>query len=180
MNVVSVHCGHNFTMAITDKGVVYALGNNTYGQLGNNGSPGKSAVPVRVVVPDNLHVSLISCAHFHCLMVAGEEPRETSAKYGDVRSVAGVGGEGKSATVGDENGMVDGKRHYGNKSGLLDELGLADVRLRAVLERYNERKRKGNASTAEQSRELVIADILRLSSAPAVASGSSPSSSVSS
>lgn len=166
-------------MATTDKGVVYALGNNTYGQLGNNGSPGKSALPVRVIVPESLQVSLISCAHFHCVMVA-------EGAAGGAADNDGVGMTGNTfdaeAAVGFRAGedSTNDEDFGRNKSGMYDELAAADVRLREALERYSKRKSKSNAGTAEQSRELVIADILRLSSSPAATTGSSPSSSVSS
>lgn len=65
--IVDVKCGHNFTMVMTSNHEVYAWGNNTYGQLGNNGN-GKSDVPVKVIINSTSKVSHVSCAHFHCIM----------------------------------------------------------------------------------------------------------------
>lgn len=65
--VVDVKCGHNFTMVMTSNHDVYTWGNNTYGQLGNNGN-GKSDVPVKVIINSTAKVSRVSCAHFHCIM----------------------------------------------------------------------------------------------------------------
>lgn len=65
--VVDVMCGHNFTMVMTSGHEVYAWGNNTYGQLGNNGN-GKSDVPVKVIINSPARVARVSCAHFHCIM----------------------------------------------------------------------------------------------------------------
>lgn len=65
--VIDVKCGHNFTMVMTSTHEVYAWGNNTYGQLGNNGN-GKSDVPVKVIIHSNARVANVSCAHFHCIL----------------------------------------------------------------------------------------------------------------
>ncbi|CAN8066050.1 unnamed protein product [Agarophyton chilense] len=65
--VVDVKCGHNFTMVMNSEHEVFAWGNNTYGQLGNNGN-GKSEVPVKVIINSTARVSRVACAHFHCIM----------------------------------------------------------------------------------------------------------------
>ena len=65
--VIDVKCGHNFTMVMTSDSEVFTWGNNTYGQLGNNGS-GKSNVPVKVINHSSASISKVSCGHFHCIM----------------------------------------------------------------------------------------------------------------
>ncbi|CDF41037.1 unnamed protein product [Chondrus crispus] len=90
-SVVDVKCGHNFTMVMTSGNEVYAWGNNTYGQLGNNGN-GKSEMPVKVIVNSGSRVARVSCAHFHCIMwmEAGESgpttpksARRVGGRYGE-------------------------------------------------------------------------------------------------
>lgn len=77
--VVDVKCGHNFTMVMTSKSEVYAWGNNTYGQLGNNGN-GKSNTPVKVVIGSDKKVAKVSCAHFHCIMWMQPETTQDQGK----------------------------------------------------------------------------------------------------
>ena len=66
-SVIDVKCGHNFTMVLTSAHEVFAWGNNTYGQLGNNGN-GKSATPVQVIIGSSARVASVACAHFHCIL----------------------------------------------------------------------------------------------------------------
>ena len=65
--IIDVKCGHNFTMVLTSSHEVFAWGNNTYGQLGNNGN-GKSSIPVQVIIGSSARVSNVACAHFHCIL----------------------------------------------------------------------------------------------------------------
>eukprot|EP00172_Hildenbrandia_rubra_P002180 Plantae.Rhodophyta-Hildenbrandia_rubra.ctg28712.p1 GENE.Plantae.Rhodophyta-Hildenbrandia_rubra.ctg28712~~Plantae.Rhodophyta-Hildenbrandia_rubra.ctg28712.p1 ORF type:complete len:491 (+),score=46.49 Plantae.Rhodophyta-Hildenbrandia_rubra.ctg28712:2016-3488(+) len=65
--VVNVCCGHNFTLALTNTKMIFAFGNNTYGQLGNNGD-GKQETPVRVILNSDAPVRSLACAHFHCIL----------------------------------------------------------------------------------------------------------------
>lgn len=65
--IVDVKCGHNFTMVMTSDSEVFTWGNNTYGQLGNNGN-GKSNLPVKVINQSSASISKVSCGHFHCIM----------------------------------------------------------------------------------------------------------------
>ena len=46
--VVSVACGKKFTVFATDDGKVYAMGDNSNGELGSTSAPKKQAVPVQV------------------------------------------------------------------------------------------------------------------------------------
>lgn len=66
-SVIDVKCGHNFTMVLTSSRELFAWGNNTYGQLGNNGN-GKSPVPVQVIINSSARVASVACAHFHCIL----------------------------------------------------------------------------------------------------------------
>lgn len=102
--VVDVKCGHNFTIVMTSNKEVFSWGNNTYGQLGNNGN-GKSESPVRVMIGSAARVARVSCAHFHCIMwmetdASGGErgPRfvrrdEGTSVKKDVSKQSGDGGE---------------------------------------------------------------------------------------
>lgn len=65
--IVDVKCGHNFSMVMTSDSEVFTWGNNTYGQLGNNGN-GKSNMPVKVINQSSASISKVSCGHFHCIM----------------------------------------------------------------------------------------------------------------
>lgn len=65
--VTDVKCGHNFTMVLTSEDEVLTWGNNTYGQLGNNGN-GKSESAVKVIINSSAKLSKVSCGHFHCIM----------------------------------------------------------------------------------------------------------------
>lgn len=123
--VVDVKCGHNFTMAMTTSHEVYAWGNNTYGQLGNNGN-GKSDVPVKVIINSTSKVSHVSCAHFHCIMwMEVPDSRPTTPKmirhYEDVNP-----GSAKPNLARDES-----RQH-------LEE---ARERLAQILESYSEKRR---------------------------------------
>jgi alpha-tubulin suppressor-like RCC1 family protein len=48
-NIVGVAAGNNFSLALRSDGRVFAWGNNSIGQLGNNNAPAGSPVPVSVV-----------------------------------------------------------------------------------------------------------------------------------
>lgn len=144
-NVASVHCGHNFTLAVTDCGGVWAWGNNTYGQLGNGGEE-KSAVPVKVAIPGGTRAGLVACAHFHCVLVT---KCDDDAKK--------------------EVGKVDVDE-------AVDDITSAEKRLVAVLAKYEKRAAEMATSAKSQSRDLIIADILRLSTSPLGNSNSAASS----
>lgn len=97
--IVDVKCGHNFTMIMTSNDEVYTWGNNTYGQLGNNGN-GKSEAPVKVIINSTANVSRVSCGHFHCIMwmevadgTKADSPTKT-ARRAESLSIAG-GEDGK-------------------------------------------------------------------------------------
>lgn len=176
VTVASVHCGHNFTLAVSDKGEVYAWGNNTYGQLGTGGGA-KSAAPLRVAAPGGARVALVACAHFHCVMVtdgvAAEGARGGGARsYAELARSAAEDGE-REAAVSRGSGVAGDSKAVG----LYEEIGAAEERLRAALDRYAEQTAQCSASAKSQSHELVLADILRLSTSP---TASSPSSSTSS
>lgn len=185
--VASVHCGHNFTLAVSDKGEVYAWGNNTYGQLGTGGAS-KSATPLRVVAPGDAPVALVACAHFHCVMVTGgagaadpadaAEGGSDAARSGAAAAAAAAGAAALAAEdVDDGDGGAEREGGETRAAGLYEELGAAEARLRSALERYAERTAQCSASAKSQSHELVLADILRLSTSPAASSASSSSSS---
>jgi alpha-tubulin suppressor-like RCC1 family protein len=167
ITVASVHCGHNFTIAVSDTGEVYAWGNNTYGQLGNGGS-GKSAVPVRIPPPDGGRVALVACAHFHCIMVT--EPKQAAAVGKD-----GVSGNVAAAVEDGQDELEDGEGK--GKASRYEEIAAADERLRRSLALHAERTAQCSASAKSQCHELVLADILRLSTSPAATSPSSSTSS---
>jgi alpha-tubulin suppressor-like RCC1 family protein len=147
--VASIHCGHNFTIAMSDKGHVYAWGNNAYGQLGNNGV-GRSPSPVRVIHPPGTVVSHVACAHFHCVLIT-----KSDAELAAEQSVT-------PHTVKQDTLTADG--NGANIAHELDNVTVASNRLTAILEEYAKRTARCNATAEKQSRELVIADILRLSS----------------
>lgn len=146
--VADVKCGHNFTMIMTSGHEVYAWGNNTYGQLGNNGN-GKSEVPVKVIVNSSSKVSRVSCAHFHCIMwmeVADSRPTTPKSirRYDDVAN----------AECNATNSSKDESRQH------LEE---ARERLAQILGSYSE-KRKACRSAIEEKRKVRSLDYGSLSS----------------
>ena len=60
--VTSVAAGHDFALAVTSTGQVYAWGNNSDGQLGNN-STTQSDVPVAVQMPSRTYVTAVAAGH---------------------------------------------------------------------------------------------------------------------
>jgi alpha-tubulin suppressor-like RCC1 family protein len=181
VSVVAVHCGHNFTIAVTDTHDVYAWGNNTYGQLGCTATSGKSSLPVRVHTPSNATVTGVACAHFHCVIttdaaVSLEAPQLNGADHAtfappaaaatisaavlhelDGRSLTGEVQAGRDDQEADANDFED-------KDSLLSSITATNGRLQHVLEHYAVRTAQCNAVAAKQNRDLVISDILRLSS----------------
>lgn len=183
--VASVHCGHNFTMVATDEGEIYAWGNNTYGQLGNGGS-GKSPVPVRVHVPGAARVSKVVCAHFHCVLmteVASEvthpksrdefalsQPEPYTSRVSAVSTdVAEAGHEsnsdGRQKSLANVSVSADGTDDAPALVGKSSDVAAANDLLQSLLEQYHGSLEKVTGDSAFQSYELLIADILRLSTA---------------
>lgn len=124
--VIDVKCGHNFTMVMTSNHEVYSWGNNTYGQLGNNGN-GKSEVPVKVIINTSARVSHISCAHFHCIMwmeVPDNSKPNSSLSIRRYETDANLDNENKNAQ--------DEARQYVKE---------ARERLSRILESYHEKRK---------------------------------------
>lgn len=135
--VVDVKCGHNFTMVMTCDDEVYTWGNNTYGQLGNNGN-GKSESPVKVIINSSAKLSHVSCGHFHCIMWM-EAPDGNK-----------VDAQGKiAARRADANGAADGRSQIvlqveearERLAGILKVYAENQTDCRAVIERERNRDR---------------------------------------
>ncbi|PXF40300.1 hypothetical protein BWQ96_09992 [Gracilariopsis chorda] len=73
--VVDVKSIHNFIMDMNADHGVFAWGNNTYDELGNDGNE-KSHMSVKVIINTTARVSCFLCAHSHS-MIRMEVP-ETS------------------------------------------------------------------------------------------------------
>lgn len=145
--IVDVKCGHNFTMVMTSDQEVYAWGNNTYGQLGNNGN-GKSDVPVKVIINSNSKVSRVSCAHFHCIMWM-EAPDSRPATPQSIRPYE----EPNPDSTNSASSQDEGRLH-------LEE---TRDRLAQILESYAE-KRKACREALDKERKMQSLDYDSLSS----------------
>ncbi|PXF49731.1 putative E3 ubiquitin-protein ligase HERC1 [Gracilariopsis chorda] len=125
--VVDVKCGHNFTMVMNADHEVFAWGNNTYGQLGNDGN-GKSDMPVKVIINTTARVSCFSCAHFHCIMwMEVPETSSTPAMLSTTRfeNASAIDTTKEGDTVDESRRQVEEARE----------------RLAALLETYMERQK---------------------------------------
>lgn len=136
--VVDVKCGHNFTMVMTSNDEVYTWGNNTYGQLGNNGN-GKSDAPVKVVINSSANVSRVSCGHFHCIMW--------------MKVADGTSTESPNKTR--HRSEVD---QYSDRNEKLKDLEEARERLADILKGYAEKRRECH-SQIERERLCDAADL---------------------
>lgn len=141
--VVSVHCGHNFTMAVTNQGVVYSWGNNTYGQLGNGGV-GKSADPVSVRSPKDARVNRVACAHFHCMLVIDPSSKSTQQPKSETDEPTNTEEQPRATPA--------------------DKLAALQTDLDTALADYKSKTARCHRTAEKQTRELVLADILRMSS----------------
>ncbi|PXF42997.1 hypothetical protein BWQ96_07245 [Gracilariopsis chorda] len=106
---------------------VFAWGNNTCDQLGNDGN-GKSDMPVKVIINTTARVACFSCAHFHCsICMEVPETSSTPAMLSTTRF------ENASAidTTKDADTVDESQR-------LVEE---ARERLAALLETYMERQK---------------------------------------
>lgn len=145
--ISDVKCGHNFTMVMTSNHEVYAWGNNTYGQLGNNGN-GKSDVPVRVLINSTARVARVSCAHFHCILwmeTLDSRPSTPKAirRYDDANST-------KDGSSGDS--PIDESRQH-----LIE----ARERLAQILDSYAEKRRSCRVAieVERNSRDLGVDEL---------------------
>jgi alpha-tubulin suppressor-like RCC1 family protein len=66
MRVIQISAGHNHTMALTDKGFVYTVGSDNYGQLGR-GNRIRTNIIDRVVELENIVIDRIACGSNHCI-----------------------------------------------------------------------------------------------------------------
>lgn len=136
--VVDVKCGHNFTMVLTkNEHHVYAWGNNTYGQLGNNGN-GKSNIPVQVIVNSGAKVSKVACAHFHCILwmtvVAIEAKKKIRIK---IQSSTTANKKKMKKDDGDANNNEAEDTENGKARLILAD---ANEKLAPLLEKYQQKK----------------------------------------
>jgi alpha-tubulin suppressor-like RCC1 family protein len=65
--IVSIACGANYTIVISDSGQLYAWGHNNYGQLGL-GDTAQRSIPELIPLPDK--ITDIACSHYHNLAIA--------------------------------------------------------------------------------------------------------------
>lgn len=135
--IIDVKCGHNFTMVMTSGREVYAWGNNTYGQLGNNGN-GKSDVPVKVIINSTSKVSRVSCAHFHCIMWM-EVPDSRPATPKSIRRF-------------DDNLTKESSKLNSSEQESRQHLDEARERLAQILESYAEKRRLCRAAIDKDRR----------------------------
>lgn len=156
-SVVDVKCGHNFTIVMTSGREIFAWGNNTYGQLGNNGN-GKSAGPVQVIINSSARVSRVACAHFHCILwMQVTEPvraANTSRTPGALRSRSRRrGSDGGSSDALDEDTIAA-------KKSLME----ASERLAPLLEAYAKKKTECSRilEREKETRDQALADILSM------------------
>ncbi len=150
--IVDVKCGHNFTMVMTSSHEVFAWGNNTYGQLGNNGN-GKNSLPVQVIINSSARVASVACAHFHCILwMQVTEPVRATNSAGSIRPVSAIRAKGKGEAVDEQTAAA--------KKSLLD----ASERLAPLLETYKEKKENcfKVLEREKEIREKALADILAL------------------
>lgn len=148
--VIDVKCGHNFTMVLTSSHEVYSWGNNTYGQLGNNGN-GRSASPVKVLINSNARVSRMSCAHFHCILwMPVTEPASPSTSS-RTTSIAKTSGANDSSSADLGVGNTD------DRQTLMD----ANERLALLIESYAEKRSECRAVVEDerQKQEAALAGI---------------------
>ena len=74
--MTQVACGYKHTLALTDKGEVYAWGKNMFGQLGN-GTRSSATVPIKVSQLSGFDYKAVS-------VVCGENASFTLDKEGNV------------------------------------------------------------------------------------------------
>ncbi|CAB1451658.1 unnamed protein product [Pleuronectes platessa] len=64
VNIVQVACGYAHTLALTDEGLVYAWGANSYGQLGT-GNKSNQALPTQINTDKDRMVEVAACHTSH-------------------------------------------------------------------------------------------------------------------
>ncbi|XP_035730999.1 RCC1 and BTB domain-containing protein 1-like isoform X1 [Vespa mandarinia] len=67
--IEKVACGYAHTLALSDEGVLYVWGSNSYGQLGL-GNKTNACVPMKLSVPEMGRVSDIAALHYNHISVA--------------------------------------------------------------------------------------------------------------
>lgn len=144
--VIDVKCGHNFTMVRTSMNEVFTWGNNTYGQLGNNGN-GKSEIPVKVVISSSARVCKTSCGHFHCIMWMDTSKADVVKKDSTVINRVLRRSNNTTSNSNASNG------HQDNES--MRQLEDAYDRLTAIVKSYNV-KREECRNIVERERAHVI------------------------
>jgi alpha-tubulin suppressor-like RCC1 family protein len=70
-SIISVKCGIGHSLALTQKGEVYAWGDNSYGQIGN-GSNDKKQVSIKLDCFDEEIVTEISCGSTHSMALTNK------------------------------------------------------------------------------------------------------------
>ncbi|BDR54308.1 hypothetical protein KIMH_04190 [Bombiscardovia apis] len=65
-----VSAGHNFSLAISTQGNIYAWGRNDHGQLGNGTVGGSASRPTLVKTPDGVTFTQVSAGERHALALA--------------------------------------------------------------------------------------------------------------
>jgi len=68
IKVVAIAAGQYHSLAVTSTGLVYAWGDNLYGQLGN-GTVVNSSVPVRIPLPGGARATAVGAGDSHSLVV---------------------------------------------------------------------------------------------------------------
>ena len=112
---IAVCCGHNFTLALTSVKRIFAFGNNTYGQLGNNGS-GKQNSPVEVTVHSFPKVRNVACGHFHCILWT--EPEDDSTSESQQSNELRYSGQRANGTL-----LENGQRNNSEDEDLTNSVG---------------------------------------------------------
>jgi alpha-tubulin suppressor-like RCC1 family protein len=84
--ILQVACGHEFTMALDNKGRIWTCGDNTYGQLGrfidNDTCSSFQLVPNFLGESESRFHYYISCGSYHCIVAIREDISKSPTLYG--------------------------------------------------------------------------------------------------
>lgn len=159
--IVDVKCGHNFTMVMTSDSEVFTWGNNTYGQLGNNGN-GKSHLPVKVINQSLASISKVSCGHFHCIMWMKLPSVHQSHNHSDLSSLDQSSTTDPSAAherIKQQQQLLAQQHHQDDaQKHRVDHLSEARDRLASILSAYSV-KRQGWRKLIDQHNGLATANL---------------------
>ena len=92
--VVSVACGENFSMVLLETGQIYAWGDNSRGQLGQEDTQVYETVVPLLGAAQSVPFRAISAGYYHCLALssAGKVYSWGDNRYGQLgRKVVGAG-----------------------------------------------------------------------------------------